>query len=78
MEVGVIVALVLAIVVPCVTAIIGMLVNRHDMLAFRADVNSNFTDVKNQINHLIDLHINHAERIRALEVKAEGKPGEKK
>jgi hypothetical protein len=36
----------------------------------RHEMRAGFLDVKNQINHLIDLHIDHAERITWLETKA--------
>ena len=63
-------ALILAITVPCFTAVIGLLVNKHDVNTLRAEMQSNFTDIKNQIQHLIDLHINHAERIATLEERS--------
>ena len=44
----------------------------HGFSALRAEMHVNFSDVKNQIQHLIDLHINHAERIAALDERTGG------
>ena len=55
---------ILAITVPCFTALVGMLVNNHAVAALRNVMHTGFTDIKGQIDHLIDLHINHAERGR--------------
>jgi hypothetical protein len=53
------ITLVLAIAVPCFTALVGILVNNHAVNGLRAELHSGFADMKGQIAHLIDLHINH-------------------
>jgi hypothetical protein len=55
---------------PCLTVLIAMLVNHWENKGLRDEMRTNFSDVKTQIDHLIDLHINHAERIAWLESKA--------
>ena len=62
--------LIIAIAAPCFTALVGILVNNHAVNGLRSELHAGFSDVKGQINHLIDLHINHAERIAWLESKA--------
>jgi hypothetical protein len=54
---------------PCIVALIGILVNKHDFTILRADI----ADVRRQIQHLIDLYINHAERLAALEERTKPK-----
>jgi hypothetical protein len=61
------ITLILAITVPCFTALVGILVNNHSVNALRTEMHAGFADVKGQISHLINLHINHAERIATLE-----------
>ena len=58
---------------PCLIALIGILVNKHDFATLRADVRAEFADVKGQIQHLVDLHINHAERLSTLEERTKQK-----
>jgi hypothetical protein len=44
-------------------ALIGILVNKHDFRTVREDLQ----DIRSQIQHLIDLHINHEGRLATLE-----------
>lgn len=67
--------LILAIAVPCFTALVGMLVNNHAVNGLRSEMHSNFADLKGQLSHLIDLHINHAERIATVEERTKPKDG---
>jgi hypothetical protein len=69
------ITLILAITVPCFTALVGMLVNNHAVAALRTEMHTGFTDIKGQIDHLLDLHINHAERIATLEERTKPKEG---
>jgi hypothetical protein len=45
---------------PCFIVVVGMWMN-----------STRFNSIERQLDHLIDLHINHAERIAWLESKAE-------
>ena len=65
--------IILAIAVPCFTALVGMLVNKYAVDSLRSEMHKDFIDVKNQVQHLIDLHINHAERIATLEERSKPK-----
>lgn len=67
--------LLLAISIPSVLAIIGILMNNHGLTMLHAEMQANFADVKAQITHLINLHINHAERIATLEERSKPKEG---
>lgn len=67
--------LILAITVPCFTALVGILVNNHAVGALRTEMQTNFADLKGQTGHLIDLHINHAERIATVEERTKPKEG---
>lgn len=51
---------------PCLVALIGILVNKHDFRIVREDAQ----EIKRTLDHLVDLHIDHAERIAWLEAKA--------
>ena len=67
--------LILAITVPCFTALVGILVNNHAVSSLRTEMHTNFADLKGQLSHLIDLHINHAERIATVEERTKPKEG---
>jgi hypothetical protein len=49
----------LTALIPTLGILIGFMVNKSDT-----------TEIKSQVTHLIDLHINHAERIAWLEAKS--------
>lgn len=54
---------------PCFLVLVGMWVNSK-----RFDhVEQSISDIRSQIQHLIDLHINHGERIAALEERTKQK-----
>jgi hypothetical protein len=61
--------LLLAVSVPSIVALIGILVNKHDFAILRQDIG----DLRGQIQHLIDLHINHESRISAVEERTKPK-----
>ena len=48
---------------PCVLALIGILINKHDFAVLREDL----SDIKGQMRYLIDLHINHEGRLATVE-----------
>jgi hypothetical protein len=61
--------LLLAVSVPSIVALIGILVNKHDFAMLRQDI----ADVRRQIQYLIDLLINHEGRIAAVEERTKPK-----
>jgi hypothetical protein len=74
---------------PSLVALIGILVNKHDLTVLRTEMRSGFSDIRaefrndvtdlrndtrsglsdvsGQIQHLVDLHINHEGRIAGVE-----------
>jgi hypothetical protein len=54
---------------PCLVALIGILVNKHDFAILRQDIG----DLRGQIQHLIDLHFNHEGRIATVEERTKPK-----
>jgi hypothetical protein len=55
---------------PCFLVLVGMFVNNRDFAQLREQIR----DVQSQLNHFIDLHITHAERIATLEQKTKKLP----
>lgn len=53
--------------IPCLLILLGMFFNWREAQDIRSEMRANFLDVKKLIQHLTDLHINHAERIATLE-----------
>jgi hypothetical protein len=54
---------------PCFLVLVGMWMNNK-----RLDrIDSDFVDLKNQIQHFIDLHINHEGRLAAVEERTKSK-----
>jgi hypothetical protein len=58
---------------PCLVILIGILINKQDLGNLRIEFHRDIDDVRRQIQHLIDLHIDHGERIAVVEERTKPK-----
>jgi hypothetical protein len=57
----------LTALIPTLAILIGILVNKSDAADMKAQMRTDFSDVKNQITHLVDLHIHQEGRLSSVE-----------
>lgn len=61
--------LLLAVSIPTIVAIIGILMNNSAVNGLRVEVRADITEMRNLFNHFVDRHVSHEGRIATLEAK---------
>jgi hypothetical protein len=68
--------LLLAVSIPTVVAIIGILMNNSAVNGLRVEVRADITEMRNLFNHFVDRHVAHEGRLATIEERL--KPKEEK
>jgi signal transduction histidine kinase len=67
--------LLLAVSIPSIIAIIGILLNNSNMNSLRTELRADMADLRNFMNHFVDRHITHEGRIATVEERTKPKEG---
>jgi hypothetical protein len=67
--------LLLAVSIPTIVAIIGILLNGSAVNSLRTEVRADITEMRSLFNHFVDRHVNNEGRITTLEERTKPKEG---
>lgn len=65
--------LLLAVSIPTIVALIGIIWNNFAVNALRTEVRADFAEIRTMFNHFIDRHINNENRLSTLEERTKPK-----